>query len=103
MVTKTERSELSKFMPGVVFEERVKTPDWSAVHVNACVGGSCFPEIRPVADILADVSRYRSPPGGHGRLLMLSDFFGAMSAGYFSAYFQEVAHFFRQWPRKAVA
>ena len=93
MVTKTERSELSKFMPGVVFEERVKTPDWSAVHVNACVGGSCFPEIRPVADILADVSRYRSPPGGHGRLLMLSDSFGAMSAGYFSAYFQEVAHF----------
>ena len=74
MVTKTEKSELSKFMPGVVFEERVKTPDWSAVGVNACLGGSCFPEIRPIADILADVSRYRSPPGGHGRVLMLSDF-----------------------------
>jgi hypothetical protein len=94
MIAKTEKSDLSQFMPGLVFEERIKAPDWSAVHVDFCYGGgSCFPEIGPIADLLGDVSHYRSPPGGRGRILVLSDSFGAASAGYFSAYFGEVVHF----------
>jgi hypothetical protein len=93
MVAKTEKSDLSQFMPGLVFEDQVKVPDWSASPVDACSGGSCFPEIEKVADVLGDVSRYHSRVGGQGRLLLISDSFGALSAGYFSAYFDEVAQF----------
>ncbi len=93
MVVTRKMSDLTQFMPGLTFEETVRSPDWSAVHVDACIGEACFPEIRPVASLLGDVSRYRGPPGGQGRLLVLSDSFGAAGAGYFSAYFNEVEHF----------
>ncbi len=87
-------SDLNQFMPGLGFREDVKEPDWAAAGIERCFGAPCYADdLGPIAAILADVSRYRSPRVDGGRVLVLSDSFGAMSAGYLAEYFHEVRHF----------
>lgn len=86
-------SDLGQFMPGLVFREKVKEPDWAAAGIERCFGPSCFTaELGPIASILADLSRYRAPGAGTKRVLMLSDSYGAMSAGYLAEFYGEVLH-----------
>lgn len=86
-------SDLSQFMPGLAFREAVTEPDWAAAGIERCFGAACFTaELGPIASILADLSRYRTPAAGSERVLVLSDSFGAMSVGYLAAYYGQVWH-----------
>lgn len=90
-------SDMQSFMPGIALNIDILTPDYAAAGVEACLGGSCFPESRMAAK-LGDVSRYRvrkasdENTAAPKKLLIISDSFGQGGAGYFSAYFDEVWH-----------
>lgn len=90
-------SDMQSFMPGIDLNIDILTPDYAAAGVEACLGGSCFPELR-TATKLGDVSRYRvrktsgENTAAPKKLLIISDSFGQGGAGYFSAYFDEVWH-----------
>ena len=68
------------------------TPRFAESGVEECHGAACFPQLGEIAQVLGDLSRYRNrgDQAGQGRLLILSDSFGAEVTGYFSEYFGEV-------------
>lgn len=90
----TITSDLQRFMPGVELTEQVENPDYLSSQIDACLGPSCFTELRSAAK-LTDVSRYRWKNAGAAagkKMLLISDSFGNGIAGYFSPYFSEVWH-----------
>lgn len=96
-VPETVASDMQSFMPGIALNIDILTPDYAAAGIEACLGGSCFPESSMAAK-LGDVSRYRAQNSSTDntertkKLLIISDSFGQGGAGYFSAYFDEVWH-----------
>jgi hypothetical protein len=61
--------------------------------VRYCFGASCFPELGADADTIYDLSRLISPKATGGRLLILSDSFGAAIVPWFAPYFSLVTHY----------
>ncbi|WP_431285389.1 hypothetical protein ACQW02_11535 [Humitalea sp. 24SJ18S-53] len=85
----TRRSDISQFFPGVSLTDTVFSPDYGAAGVTPCLGAPCFPALGDVGPILQDMRRYTGP-APDGRLLLITDSFGAIVAGAFSQQFQEV-------------
>ena len=86
-----ERSDLVSFTPGLTFVQAVDLPDWRSAGIEECWGSRCFPELGDIAVQLVDLSRYRNPRA-KGRVLLVSDLFGRMGAGFLAEYFGEVRH-----------
>ena len=85
------KSDISHLFPGVHRGDEVEIIDFTVSGISQCLGGACFPELRPVMEKLSDVSRYRNPRG-HGRLILVSDSFGSQIAGWYARHFAEVVH-----------
>lgn len=85
-------SDLQRFVPGVDIWVRDLEFDYADAGVQYCFGPPCFPELGKFAERLNAVSRFQSDGGSGKKLLLLSDFFGAPIAGWFSQYFTEVWH-----------
>jgi hypothetical protein len=88
----TRPSDIAHIIPGIPATSVVTVADFSTTEVQACLGAACFPDWGATAGIIGDLSRYRSPQAGPGRLLILSDSFGLGLAGWFTPYFGEVWH-----------
>jgi hypothetical protein len=88
------KSDIGHLNPGAEWMNSVMEPDFTAAGVRSCVGLACLPEIAFLKPKFDEASRYvrRDMSAGEGRLLLLSDSFGAGIAGYFTEYFDEVVH-----------
>lgn len=86
-----KRSDITGFFPGVRLFAEVPQADEGKAGVATCLGPPCFAaELgAEVATRLEDLRRHRSPQG-EGRLLLLTDSFGAFVAAGFTPYFREV-------------
>lgn len=92
-VVKLVASDLVPFLAGLRFTSHAAIPEWRRAGITACTGPKCFPELGEIAELLSDVSRYRTQGTTGKKLLVLSDSFGLNAAGYFSEYVGEVRHF----------
>jgi hypothetical protein len=82
-------SDLTGFFPGVRLDNEVFEPNVEAAHVTACYGSSCFPRLGSAGAILEDMRRYHGP-AAEGRLLLITDSFGAFVASDLTPYFRDV-------------
>ena len=85
------RSDITGFFPGLRLEAEVTLADEERAGVVVCTGPSCIDAaVGPEATrLLDDVRRYDSP-APDGRLLLLTDSFGAYVASGFTPYFRQV-------------
>ncbi len=86
-------SDLSGYFLGLELGSQVLEPRWPVPELSRCQGVACFPGLEDVSGVLADVSRYHGPRPGGGRLLILSDSFGAEAAPWFARHYGDVWHF----------
>ena len=86
-------SDLSGFFPGLRLGSMVLEPEAEVPGVEQCLGWPCFPDVADIAGILVDVRRFRATQPGAGRLLVLSDSFGAAAAPWLVRYYGEVWQF----------
>ena len=85
------RSDITGFFPGVRIAGDVTVANAAEAGVVSCIGPPCFEAAlgADVARLLEDLRRYDGP-GQEGRLLMLTDSFGAFVAEGFTPYFRQV-------------
>ena len=89
--TLRKRSDITGFFPGLRIMGDVVQAEETRAGVATCIGPDCFtaslgPE---TARLLADLRRHESP-APQGRLLLLTDSFGAFASAGFTPYFREV-------------
>ena len=86
-----ERSDINFFFPGVRLAGEVTVANAAQAGVASCLGSPCFEATlgADVARLMEDMRRYEGP-GPEGRLLLLTDSFGAFVAEGFTPYFREV-------------
>lgn len=82
-------SDLSGFFPGLSLTQPIFEADYAAAHIAPCLGYPCFTELDGDERVLLDVRKYRNA-NAPGRLLLLTDSYGAFVAGGFAPYFAEV-------------
>ena len=85
-------SDVIGLNPGVALQATVFRPDFQAAGITLCRGSLCFPEPRGAFRTLNDVTVVSRAAGLGGRLLVLSDSFGAHAVPYFAEYYSEVWH-----------
>lgn len=83
-------SDLAGFFPGLGLWSMVLDVAPDASGIDQCLGWPCFPTIADTARILVDIRRLRVAEPGAGRLLVLSDSFGAAAAPWLLRHFGEV-------------
>lgn len=83
-------SDLSGFFPGLRLGSMVLEPAVEIPGLEVCLGHPCFPGFADVARVLVDVRRFRAVPPAPGRLLVLSDSFGAAIAPWLARHDGEV-------------
>ncbi len=86
-------SDLSGFFPGLRLGSMALEPAAEVPGVEPCLGWPCFPGFADIASVLVDVRRFRAAQPGAGRLLVLSDSFGAAAAPWLARYYGEVWQF----------
>ncbi len=86
-------SDLTMLFPGLRLGSLVLEPRPEMPGMEACLGHPCFPEIAEIARVLVDVRRYRATAPEAGRLLVLSDSFGAAAAPWLARHYGEVWQF----------
>lgn len=86
-----DRSDITGFFPGLRIEAEMTVADEAKAGVTACIGPPCLEAAlgAETARLLDDLRRYDSP-APDGRLLLLTDSFGAFAAAGFTPYFREV-------------
>lgn len=89
--TLRKRSDITGFFPGLRIMGDVLQAEETKAGVTTCIGPDCFAaELGPdAARLLGDLRRHQGP-APHGRLLLLTDSFGAFAAAGFTPYFREV-------------
>ena len=83
-------SDLSGFFPGLRLGAMALEPAAEWPGVEQCLGWPCFPGFADIAGVLVDVRRFRAARPAAGRLLLLSDSFGAAAAPWLLRYYGEV-------------
>jgi hypothetical protein len=92
-IEQTADSDLSRMVPGLTLRDTVMLPDTAAAGIDFCYARpECLPGLGDVTSVVDDYSRTFSPRAGFGRLLLVSDSYGAFIAPWFGAYFGEVRH-----------
>ena len=86
-------SDLGGFFPGVALWSMALEPLAELPGIESCMGWTCFPGFAETARTLVDVRRFSATPPGVGRLLVLSDSFGAAVAPWLARYHGEVWQF----------
>ena len=86
-----KRSDLKGFYPGLRLSVDVTEADEGRAGVATCLGPRCFEAAlgAEAAVLMDELARYEGP-GQEGRLLLLTDSFGAFVAAGFTPYFREV-------------
>ncbi|MBB3121586.1 hypothetical protein [Pseudoduganella violacea] len=87
------QSDIAHLFPGLHLGSVVTRPDYEASGVQACRGDACFPDLQGVGDKLGDVSLYRNPAAPARRLVLVTDSFGSMVAGWYARHYRTVEHF----------
>jgi hypothetical protein len=86
---KVEASDLSHFLPGVNLYTRLLVPDWHR-EVRYCGSPACL-DTSPLDGIALPFETLRMErPGPGGRLLILSDSFGATAASTLIEYYSDI-------------
>jgi hypothetical protein len=88
-VEKLEPSDLSIFVPGVRLYNRILVPNWPA-EIRYCGRPACL-DASPLDGIALPFETFRMQrPGAGGRLLILSDSFGAGAASALIEYYSDI-------------
>jgi hypothetical protein len=85
-------SDLANLIPGITLRNPTTVADFTHSGVRECRGVSCFPELKPFAPVLLEVSHFWWESGSGPTLVLLSNSFGARAAEFFGEYFANVIH-----------